>query len=169
MNKKQKNNLIIAVFVLAFLLLIRKSKNEEQETSFDELTKQVNEPKEIAIKKEPYLYDWLQLGSKGEVVKRLQMRLNYIYNDISKFKNNYSKFSLASTQEKRDILRVNDRTYNGKKLFPLKVDGIFGKRTKWAVYEVADVSTRDAQIGTNLYLTRRDHWLWLDYLNKIGS
>ena len=168
MNKKQKNNLIILVFVFVFLLLIRKSKNEEPNMTEEDLVKSINEPKEIAVKKEPYLYEWLAEGSRGESVKRLQQRLNLIYNDLLKYRNNKAKWDLTNIYEKRDIGNVIYKLYDGKNLFPLKVDGIFGRKTLWAVYEVQRISEREWNVGTNLYLTRKDHWLWLDYLSKMA-
>lgn len=166
MNKKQKNNLIIAVFVLAFLLLIRSSQNEETNLSDVDLVKSINEPKEVAIKKEPYLYDWLKFGSRGEAVKRVQMRLNYIVDLAKKYKNcDYIRYHgwLSS-------VAVGD-------FKPLKVDGIFGNKTAIFVFMlnryVAELTT-DLGDGkapkqmqeTSLYSTRKNYYILKKTIEK---
>jgi hypothetical protein len=159
MNKNQKNNFIIAAFVLALLLLIRKSQNEETNLTDEQLEKSLIEPKQEALKKEPYLYDWLKFGSRGEAVKRVQMRLNYIVDLAKKYKNcEYVKYhaffsSLVSGQMK-----------------PLKIDGIYGNKTEdfvWSLNRyVAELTTEFGEgklpevfFQTSLYSTRKNYYI----------
>jgi hypothetical protein len=150
MNKKQKNNLIIAVFVLAFLLLIRKSKNDEllngeENVTDDKISEQVVLTEEQNKKKEPYLYDWKQNGSKDDIVKLIQKRFYMTLKMVSNYFKNNESFEYDTWQH--DI-------YNLYKHNPenFKIDGIWGKKTSLVSKVITGNTGSSLDIARKKYL-----------------
>lgn len=156
-NKKQKNTTIILAIVLVALLwwkFIKNNPENEEEQNSEVLEKQLEQPEE-QIKKEPDLYNWVQLGSKGSTVKKVQTRLQLISSLVN---NKYDIWFNDENGTNSHLLKIYNLYKDDYKKF--KVDGIFGRKTEHFINVVM------GKDGTNIFLLRKKY---VDIDNLIKS
>ena len=136
MKTKDKNILMILVFVAFYLFQVLKKSGGDDELNDDDLIKQPDE------KKEPYLNTKLKKGDTGIAVKKLQQRLNYIKQDIQHSAQLYNTGVITSIQSgqneawgNRMFFAIDDMMNNGG------IDGKFQEFTRKALYSVMGKSS----------------------------
>lgn len=136
MKTKDKNIIMILVFVVFYLWQVLKKSSGDEELSDADLTKA---PDPV---KEPYLFTKFKKGDSGPGVKRIQERLKFIMKDIQYSAQLYNTGVMTEIQTNefeawgnKMFFNIDDMLNNGG------IDGKFGEYTRRCIVAVLGKST----------------------------
>lgn len=150
---KFDNNTMIVIALVAVLLLWRHfgpQKVEEPKDEFGEGKKVIEEDEDKNTN--PDLHVVVKIGSKGLAVKKCQERAN---TTILLVRNNMKKLQDAGVDQK-----ILEYAMQISRLTGLKVDGVFGEKTKKVVH------TLTGSNQTSLYTLRKKYANWQGIIDK---
>ena len=132
MRRKNEQTTIILVVVFVILLLWKmlKGSPETSEENLNVEEQQIKTPEEKQ-KKEAYVYDWFEKGSKGEAVKKIQTRIKLIGKIIQ------DNFSIKHGNASQWFQDIHD-SFDDSDYRKFKIDGDFGQKTERALKAITD-------------------------------
>jgi hypothetical protein len=151
---KMDNTTMVILLLVAGLLVWRHFGSDKVEEPSDENGegKDVNEDTEDK-NENPNLNVWVKVGSKGSAVKQCQERAN---TTIILVKKNLKRIKASIVDD-----AIKTQAEKVSKLTGLKVDGVYGEKTKHVV------QTLTGNTGTSLYTLRKKYANWKSIIDKV--
>lgn len=152
---KMDSTTIVVLLLVAGLLVWRHFGSDKVQEPSDENGEgnDVNEDDEDK-NENPNLHVWVKVGSNGPSVKQCQERAN---TTIILVKKNINKIKDSGLDES-----IKNQAIKVSKLTGLKVDGIFGEKTRHVVQAITGNS------GTSLYTLRKKYANWKNIIDQAA-